>query len=134
MKKSAKKWQISNIRKFQMKFNLSASYQHIHVSTMLIYVYISENLISKKGTIFHVLVDFGTLGTPLLNYFGEFEAWKQKRNIPYVKPFPGFDSSRKINVKRWRNLKKVLFFTKLGAGGKPSTRLPPGTLVELSDC
>ena len=69
-------------------------------------------LISKKANIFHVLVDFGALSTPLLNYFGEFEAQKQKRKIPYVKPFPAFDSNRKSNVKRWRNLKKVFGFTK----------------------
>ena len=99
---------------------------------MLAYVYISENSISKKCHIFHAFVDFGTLSTPLLNCFRGFDAQEQKRKIPYVKPFPGFDSNRKSNVKLWRNLKKVFFFTKLEAGGKPSTRFPPETLVELS--
>ena len=110
--KNAKKLKSSNIRKLHLKFNLSASYQHVYVSTMLVYVYISENLISKKGDMFHVSVDFGTLGTPLLNDGGEFEAQKQKRKILCVKPFSGFDSNRKSNVKLWRNLKKVFCFTK----------------------
>jgi hypothetical protein len=72
---------------------------------MLAYVYNSENSISKKCHIFHVLVDFATLGTPLLNWFVGVEGQEQKRKIPYVKP--------------------------LKPGGKPLTWYPPGGPLEL---
>ena len=37
--------------------------------------------------------------TPLLNFVEGFRAWGHKRKITYMKPFPGFDSNRKSNVK-----------------------------------
>lgn len=80
---------------------------------------------SKKPDILHVFVDFGTLSIPLLNYFGQFEDRKQKRQIPYVKPFPGFYSNRKSNLQPRRNLKKVITFTEFvierGLAAKPPT-------------
>ena len=79
---------------------------------MLAYVYISENLISKKFHICHVLVDVGALSTPLLNCFRGSEAREQKRKIPHVKPIPAFDQNRKRSVKLWKNLRNVFLFTK----------------------
>ena len=50
--------------------------------------------------------------TPESLFGGEFDRFRAsytKCKITYVKPLPAFDSSRKSNVKLWKNLKKVFF-------------------------
>ena len=126
--KKCKNCKILKCSKFQFEVIFSTRYHRFHASRMLKYVYISEKVISEKSDIFHVFVDFGTLSTPLLNYFGEFEAQKQKRKIPYVKPFPAFDWNRKSNVKLWINLKKV-FFTKFVIETDLAAKLPASPVL-----
>ena len=123
MEKYEKKMKIW---KCQLKFIFSTWYHHCYVSRILRYVYIVENSISEKCHISHVFVDLGILNSTSGDDSEGIWGQDYKRKITYVKPLVVLDSNRKSNVKLWRNLK-------LGAGGKPSTRLPPGTLVEISD-
>ena len=109
MEKYEKKMKIW---KCQLKFIFSTWYHHCYVSRILRYVYIVENSISEKCHISHVFVDLGILNSTSGDDSEGIWGQDYKRKITYVKPLVVLDSNRKSNVKLWRNLKKVFFFTK----------------------